>query len=888
MEDTTDFLQVLEGLQSSSNTRRDPRSIRLAAVVSAMVDVVGQDEISPAKIYASTLTALEGTLEQESRSGAVSDTLATQNALLELVSVTAPYMSPAGLGATLPVSSRVLQGVVTFAHALDTSSSRALETLDELGGINAVLRGVCRAATQILLHVPTSTTEVTVRPLFVGTLLALVEDRRPKVRKAAMNGTCEILVAGSCHAAIRKTVSSYAHSSLSKAKKHQKNHADLHYAPDLLHLLGFLEQGILYLDNRKLQADLMELLMMILQADTSDTSGDYVANFSRKDSTSKLLVVNGILSVILTTLEDESETREEYLNAFSERVAASLLQARPMTVVIGQQCDTDIVNNARTLYGRALISSCTRVLESNLQVGCKLLPLAVQMVIQLSRPCEDGASDVQVSQTLMVELTRLFRLRLMPLMDMHVKLLELDRCMHQCLLGMEPLLQNVFRPTWSVTLQAFAFFLHLIRDKHGDVSRMVQALIELRSNVDFDLMARQAIGDAIGSLIQGVGLESFWGWVTWSSASASRTKKHEESSRSAVISLDRAWLLPLMKTSATAVTPQRPHLEFFQSTVLEMARRCDAYSAAANVKKADAKAHRARVLDLWELFPCFCQSPVDVDAAFPSLAQILMRAMGDSRYPELVTIICSGLTTLARDVSDRIPDNGTGEQDAEVVSSVSTSILPVLFKLVETLQGTRNSGKTSSQANEDVMALEEVPTSQAAQSKTIQDSQRAQIVCETIAELSRLSPRAFVQSLFKKVMQRLLAATQSEYDQSETICTLLGLSQALVHSEALDDSSVSLLYRAVKPFIRTDEYEARVQKKAYKVMFEICEKHSEFTSETERLKELTELLTGSIMTCQVSARHMRLKCMSIIVDGLDCSNKQHLVRYAARSVVSLM
>ena len=101
-----------------------------------------------------------------------------------------------------------------------------------------------------------------------------------------------------------------------------------------------------------------------------------------------------------------------------------------------------------------------------------------------------------------------------------------------------------------------------------------------------------------------------------------------------VISADRAWLLPLMKTSSLAAQSPSPNLGLFQSKILILARQCDAFGA---LRPSTATFfHRARVIDLWSLFPCFCQRPTDLEATFPSLSQTLVRAMGDARYPELV------------------------------------------------------------------------------------------------------------------------------------------------------------------------------------------------------------------------------------------------------------
>lgn len=65
---------------------------------------------------------------------------------------------------------------------------------------------------------------------------------------------------------------------------------------------------------------------------------------------------------------------------------------------------------------------------------------------------------------------------------------------------------------------------------------------------------------------------------------------------------------------------------------------------------------------------------------------------------------------------------------------------------------------------------------------------------------------------------------------------------------------------------------------AYKVLTEICERHTDFVTSSERLNDLIDLMVESIVTAQVSARNMRLKCITVIVGGLDSSNEEHMVR----------
>ena len=218
-------------------------------------------------------------------------------------------------------------------------------------------------------------------------------------------------------------------------------------------------------------------------------------------------------------------------------------------------------------------------------------------------------------------------------------------------------------------------------------------------------------------------------------------------------------------------------------------------------------------------------------------------------------------------------NESSARQDVKVLAGASTKILPALFKLVETIQG------TATKVGNVMMDVDE--NKKGATKNSDLDSQRAQSVIDAIAALARLAPKPYLQNLFKKIMQRLLAASQSEERETEKICTLLSLSQALVTSQALDNASVSLLYRAVKPLVRSDELEARVQKRAYKVLYAICQYHHSFVTEPGLLQELIDLLLDSIMTSQVSARHMRLKCMTLIVEGFGGGNTDHNVSYNA-------
>ena len=221
-------------------------------------------------------------------------------------------------------------------------------------------------------------------------------------------------------------------------------------------------------------------------------------------------------------------------------------------------------------------------------------------------------------------------------------------------------------------------------------------------------------------------------------------------------------------------------------------------------------------------------------------------------------------------------------EDVAAVAAAAVKLLPVMFKFVSDAHAAVSAAKkVSTEGSMDCVTEEPKLDGKAGSNNNCADDyQQLQSVTMAISSMARLAPSEFLHGLFKKLMHRLLEEVQAEHGgDRERICALLTLSQALVASKVLEEenSSIVFLFRALQPLIRNDEHGPRVQKRAYKVLAEICEQHHEFVVEPERLKELLALLTGTIMTSQISARSMRLKCMNLIVDGLDDTNTELLV-----------
>ena len=91
-------------------------------------------------------------------------------------------------------------------------------------------------------------------------------------------------------------------------------------------------------------------------------------------------------------------------------------------------------------------------------------------------------------------------------------------------------------------------------------------------------------------------------------------------------------ILNILKAGSVANNYGRQRLSFFQTEVLKIAREFDALAVK---NPSEAASHRYLVMELWSLLPCFCRHPADLQSSFPNLVPVLIRAMGDERYPNL-------------------------------------------------------------------------------------------------------------------------------------------------------------------------------------------------------------------------------------------------------------
>lgn len=238
------------------------------------------------------------------------------------------------------------------------------------------------------------------------------------------------------------------------------------------------------------------------------------------------------------------------------------------------------------------------------------------------------------------------------------------------------------------------------------------------------------------------------------------------------------------------------------------------------------------------------------------------------------SIVCGGIKIFAEGEASQREEAGITNSRKEIIESAAANLLPCMFKLVSESGGSVG-GASMSMDVEDASGPPGLTGQQVA------------FITESISSLAKISSQSLLRSLFQKLMHRLLGEIQEESADAEKICSLLSLSESLVASKQMDESSIAFLYRALKPLIRTDEHGARVQKKAYKALAEVCRTHHAFVVDPERMHELISLLTATIMSSQIAARYMRLKCLELIIDGIDENQTEYMVRENVTLFLSL-
>jgi NUC173 domain len=365
-----------------------------------------------------------------------------------------------------------------------------------------------------------------------------------------------------------------------------------------------------------------------------------------------------------------------FIHQFAQRVIATLLQIKTQFLysMSTTNVEYDICEKTKLLYGQVMIASLqqqqlkddTVTGHKNIETFSTLLPLSIQAIVQLCKPTltnipqhKKNDTSAMIPQTLFIELTQLIRTKVPMLMDMIEPstdsitktkpspiLIMITKCCHDILQCMNKtiLCDTAYRSTWSISLPMISILLQNFHSilPNEEISSIVESFIVLHNDSTTTTANKKDTENALSTLLQGVGIETFWSWITWNDTSSNdfspSSKSRSNSNCNTIIAFDRAWVLSMMKSASSNRSGVPPRLEFFQRNVLELARQCDTLSKQSTSSTASIRnASRTRVVELWNLFPCFCSAiPADIVQVLPSLNVTLGRVLEDKRYPELL------------------------------------------------------------------------------------------------------------------------------------------------------------------------------------------------------------------------------------------------------------
>lgn len=537
IEDTTSFSDTLDRLRNHGNStgsnHRDPRSVRCAAVTSALIDVI-DGEVTPIKVYSSALETLEGTLHQDLKEmDDLRNCLGTQTALLKIIQSTLSYVAPVANLATLATSSRVLQSLIVSCDALHDNTSD-MDTKDGLGGVSSVLRSVCKTTSTLLQHLPPNVDDKKVRQFLNVTLFAVLSDQKPSVRAIASEEVAFLVSASqneegsyplcpTTQRIVTSFVCTKLSESISKGKKiHKKSEG-------LIEFMQFLEPLVGYLNFTKMGTCLMEVVVSLFTV----TSTEYTAHAmsgSNKELTMIVQIMHCFLSTILALLDhhvtesmnndnnhnNKSSIKEQQaVGIYAARVLSTLAQCHQQFNMLEQYVDEDTRISGRIVYGQVILAACQGLVTyPDVDKAVKLLPLLLQIVLTMSIP--DHTGDTTIADNLMPSLGQVFRLQAGALKEEKPDIYQKFNA--ACLPVTSKLIHAQFEVTWSTSLRCLAILLLYAdsdsyddNDDNGNLCRtVVRNLIQLRCEKEHDKESQRSIDSALLLLMQGIGIEHFW------------------------------------------------------------------------------------------------------------------------------------------------------------------------------------------------------------------------------------------------------------------------------------------------------------------------------------------------------------------------------------------
>ena len=355
------------------------------------------------------------------------------------------------------------------------------------------------------------------------------------------------------------------------------------------------------------------------------------------------------------------------------------------------------------------------------------------------------------------------------------------------------------------------------------------------------------LGETMGAVVQCVGFAHFTTQVPF---------RKEDSPFYVGIDESREWILSVLH-AALRLSPAS--LCDFAVAVLPTIETClQAADDEAALGTVIAKTARKHVLQLWSLFPDFCYyGPSDVASWFPRVLPTLEQALkaGNSELAarkDITVHVLTGLSHLAIAILGQVCPQASREQNGSANKitiynrgnvtqtpsyiALNTAASTVLPAVLAYLEGCSNGDHTFASAVRCVNAW------------------------------AAVAPANLVTAVAKKLLQLLLQSTAVRGDEQDQAASGW-MSILLAVVPFLPQQMVHILYKTVRPLLSVHE-SISSQKRAYGILDAVLELHGECLHAAEPVATVLAVVANSLMTCHVSARNMRLRCMERLISNL--------------------
>ncbi|XP_037504336.1 RRP12-like protein [Rhipicephalus sanguineus] len=285
----------------------------------------------------------------------------------------------------------------------------------------------------------------------------------------------------------------------------------------------------------------------------------------------------------------------------------------------------------------------------------------------------------------------------------------------------------------------------------------------------------------------------------------------------------RSWMLPLLRDNIRAT-----RLSFFTTYFLPLASAFHELAEAPDKPASVTKAYEILERQIWSLLPGFCTRPTDFIESFPRIARTLGVYLVNRL--DLRLDIMSALRHL-------ISSNIINEEGVPEMRRYAKNFLPILFNIY--------TSESPSQCEEGIRLA----------------------AYDTIKAFVQIADDQLCATLFFSASAKL----SDEQITSHSKHAILDLARSLVCKMGLEN--VERLYMLGKGNL--EDSDRRVQKKAYRVMEEICRCPTPVCKEfiETHVGELSEVLLDSLQSIAPGSRAPRLRCLVLLLGNLSVEHK---------------